>query len=86
MIIKIDSKYLEALRDYLEALSNNRLDLVGALQTKFDLTDVVAEKVKINCKSNAMCGEARAYHDASLKVDELLKELKEKFEVNEEGS
>lgn len=83
MTIKIDSKYLEALRDYLEALSKNRLHAVEVLQAKFDLTDVVSEKVKINCKTNAMLGEAKAYHESSLKIDELLKELEEKFTVEE---
>lgn len=85
MTIKIDSKYLEALRDYLEALSKNRLHAVEVLQAKFDLTDVVSEKVKISCKSNGMLGEAKAYHESSLKIDELLKELEEKF-ATEEGS
>ncbi len=85
MTIKIDSKYLEALRDYLEALSNNRLHGVEVLHAKFDLTDEMTEKVKINCKSNALLGEAKAYREASLKVDELLKEVEEKFTV-EEGS
>lgn len=85
MTIKIDSKYLEALRDYLEALSKNRLHAVEVLQAKFDLTDVVSEKVKINYKTNGMLGEAKAYHESSLKIDELLKELVEKF-ATEEGS
>lgn len=85
MTIKIDSKYLEALRDFLEALYNNRLYAVEVLQVKFDLTEEISEKVKIRCKSNAMLGEAKAYHESSLKVDELLTELVEKFTV-EEGS
>lgn len=85
MTIKIDSKYLEALRDYLEALSTNRLHAVEVLHTKFDLAEKTSEKVKINCKSNELLGEAKAYREASLKVDELLKELVEKFTV-EEGS
>ncbi|MBP5775040.1 MAG: hypothetical protein J6W36_05035 [Clostridiales bacterium] len=85
MTIKIDSKYLEALRDYLEALSKNRLHAVEVLEAKSDLTDVVSEKVKINCKSNAMLGEAKAYREAASKVNELLKELEEKF-ATEEGS
>ncbi|MBO7366745.1 MAG: hypothetical protein J6U28_08635 [Bacteroidales bacterium] len=83
MTIKIDSKYLEALRDYLEALSKNRLHAVEVLEAKSDLTDVVSEKVKINFKSNAMLGEAKAYHESSLKIDELLKELVEKFATGE---
>lgn len=84
MIIKIDSKYLEALRDFLEALSANRLDLVGALQAKFDLTEDTAEKLKISRKSNSLLGEGKAYHESSVKVNELLKELEEKFAVEGE--
>lgn len=85
MTIKIDSKYLEALKNYLEALSNNRLHAVEVLHAKFDLTEETTEKIKIHCKTNAMLGEAKAYHESSLKIDELLKELEEKFTV-EEGS
>ena len=84
MIIKIDSKYLEAYRDFLEALSVNRLDLVKALQAKFDLTEDTAEKLKISRKSNSLLGEAKAYHESSVKVNELLKELEEKFAVKGE--
>ncbi|MBR5299037.1 MAG: hypothetical protein IKU36_02170 [Bacteroidales bacterium] len=85
MTIKIDSKYLEALRDYLEALSTNRLHAVEVLHTKFDLAEQTSEKVKINCKSNELLGEAKAYRESAKKIDELLKELLEKFTV-EEGS
>lgn len=84
MIIKTDSKYLEALRDFLESLSANRLDLVKALQAKFDLTEDTAEKLEISRKSNSLLGEARAYHESSVKVNELLKELEEKFAVEGE--
>ena len=85
MIITIDSKCLESLRDFLEALCTNRLDLVKALQTKFDLTENAAEKLNISRKSNALLGEAKAYHESSVKVDELLKELIENVAEKQEG-
>lgn len=85
MIITIDSKCLESLRDFLEALSVNRIDLIQALQERFDLTENITEKIEINLKSTSLLSEVKAYHEASQKVDELLKELIENFAEKQEG-
>ena len=88
MLIKIDTLFLTALKDYLTKLSENRLDAARSYHAKINGSDklLTGDNLKLINKASGLLGEAKAYGEAAEELDKLTKELSEKFAVEEEGS
>lgn len=86
MLIKIDTLFLTALRDYLSKLSENRLDAARSLHTKIGESETLltSDNFKLINKASGLLGEAEAYRQAAEEINKLTKELSEKFAVEEE--
>ena len=84
MIIKIDSKFFEALATYLQQLSNHRLTQAKVLRAKVESLEDSVGRIHCCVEIQGILGEAKAYERSADEVDELIEELKEKFAVNEE--
>lgn len=85
MIIKIDSKFFEALAQYLHQLSNNRVTQAKALHAKYESLEDFKDRIRCTVEAQGILGEAKAYDRSAEEIETLLEELKEKFTV-EEGS
>ena len=86
MIIKIDSKFFEALAQYLHALSNNRLTQAKALRAQYESLEDFKDRIRSTVETQGILGEAKAYDRSANEIETLLEELKEKFACEEEGS
>lgn len=84
MIIKIDSKFFEALATYLHQLSNNRITQAKVLHAKVESLEDFGDRIRCCVETQGILGEAKAYDKSAEEIEKLIEELKEKFAVNEE--
>ena len=88
MLIKVDTLFFTALRDYLVKRSDIRLDAARSCHAKVNGsgTLLTGDNLKLVNSASGLLGESKAYSDAAEELDKLIKELEEKFAVEEEGS